>query len=104
MKPMSQMPVLRQIVDALHRIEFSDLAIVSGSLIAVAAVFGALEYDLSRALSLAVIVQQQRAPYVSSLLATGVGQGVGINDGTGSYFDLVDAHAWVYSLMIQYGF
>jgi hypothetical protein len=46
---------------------------------------GEIEYDFSRALSIAVIVQQQRTPYVSSVLSAGVGPGVGINDGSGTF-------------------
>jgi hypothetical protein len=65
---------------------------------------GEIEYDLSRALSVAVMVQQQRTPYVSSVLSAGIGPGVGVNDGSGSFFDLLETNVRVYSLLIQYGF
>jgi hypothetical protein len=65
---------------------------------------GEIEYDLSRALSIAVIVQQQRTPYVSSVLSAGIGPGVGVNDGSGGFFDLLDTNVRIYSLLIQYGF
>ncbi len=55
---------------------------------------GELEYDLSRALSLAVIVQQQRTPYVSSVLSAG----------DEPEFDLLNTNVRIYSLQIQYGF
>ena len=65
---------------------------------------GEIEYDLSRAVSIAVIVQQQRTPYVSSVLSAGIGPGAGINDGSGTFFDLLDTNVRIYSLLIQYGF
>jgi hypothetical protein len=51
-----------------------------------------------------VIVQQQRTPYVSSVLSAGIGPGVRVNDGSGSFFDLLDTNVRIYSLLIQYGF
>ncbi|HEY2482221.1 MAG TPA: hypothetical protein VGI30_08500 [Caulobacteraceae bacterium] len=65
---------------------------------------GEVEYDFSPAMSLAVVVQQQRIPYVASVLTNGVGPGVTLNDGSGTFLELLDTNATIYSLVVQYGF
>jgi hypothetical protein len=70
----------------------------------VAAFGGQIEYDFSRAVSVAVNVQQQRTPYVATTLTNGAGSGVSLNDGFGTFVDLLDTNATIYSLVLQYGF
>lgn len=65
---------------------------------------GALEYDLSKAISLTFMVKDERVPYLSSFLASGRAPGAFINDGSGTFFTLLDANALSYSVMLGYSF
>lgn len=65
---------------------------------------GEVEYDLGRALSLTFMVKDERVPYVSNFLASGRPSGAFINDGSATFFRLLDASALSYSVMVGYAF